>query len=398
MTRRRGAAALLAAAALGWSAPAAAQTRAERAAARAAARARAEAEWRTSFLVYPMWDGLEGFSGYLTISRRLPPRRNPIPTVATFELAAHISTSGTRGVQFAFDAPGRWPGWRVLGLVAADRAQRAPYFGLGNAPDDSVPQSRRFYRYSLVRYTGFAALQRTLAPHLRAHAGVQARQYRALPLAGDTTLLGTDLAAGAAADTGSRTGVELRAGLMYDTRDEEASPSRGLFLEALVGRGVTSLAYTRYAFGAREFIPLGELTTLGFRQGVELAGGDMPFYVMYERFTSWRPEDGFGGPTSLRNHLPGRFLAPNRAIVSADLRYKKIDVPIPTSPFRVWLIGFADAGRLWLAGERPSLDSLHWDVGVGALLQFSKSSMFGLNIGMSRIDGFEFGSAISFGF
>ncbi|OGU01644.1 MAG: hypothetical protein A2085_06620 [Gemmatimonadetes bacterium GWC2_71_10] len=391
MTWRAGAAALVAAALL-TAAPAAAQS------ARNERRDLAAAEWRTSLLVYPLWDALDGVSGYVAIGRRLPPRRGPFPTTAGFELAGRLSTSGSRGLLVAFDAPGLWPGWRVLGIVAADRFQRAPYFGLGNAPDDSVPQSRRFYRYSLRRYSGFAAVQRDLVRHLRAHAGVQVRAYRALPLEGDPTLLAADLATGAAADTGSRSGTELRLGLLYDTRDEEASPSRGVFLEALIARGMADLAYDRYLLSAREFIPLGEYTTLGFRQSLELAGGAMPFYVMYERFTSWRPEDGFGGPTSLRNHLPGRFLAPNRAMVSADLRFKKIDVPIAASPFRLWYVAFADAGRLWLDGERPSLSGLHWDAGVGAIAQFSKSAMFGLNIGFSGIDGFEFGGAISFGF
>lgn len=394
MTWRAGAAALLAAVLLTTAtAPAAAQS-----ASRDRRREAAEAEWRTSLLLYPMYDALEGVSGYTAFGRRLPPRRGPAPITAAFELLGRISSSGSRGAQVAFDAPGLWSGWRVLAIVAADRFQRAPYFGLGNTPHDSVPKLRRFYRYSLRRYSAFGVLQREVLPHLRAHAGVQLRAYRALPLAGDPTLLAADLAAGVVADTGARSGVELRLGLLYDTRDEEASPSRGVFLEALTARGMSDLAYDRYLLSAREFIPLGEYTTLGLRQSLELAGGALPFFVMYERFTSWRPEDGFGGPTSLRNHLPGRFLAPNRAIVSADLRFKKIDLPLPATPLRIWYVAFADAGRLWLDGERASLDGLHWDVGVGAIAQFSKSAMFGLNVGLSRIDGFEFGSAISFGF
>jgi outer membrane protein assembly factor BamA len=366
-------------------------TRAERAAA-------TEREWRPTFLVYPLYDGLEGLSGYVVLGRRLPARRGPIANTAGWDVSAGISTSGSRSLHFTFDAPGWWPRWRLLAIVGAGRLQRAPFFGLGNAPHDSTPDSRRFYTYSLRRYTAFGAMQREVVPHVRALAVIQLRHYRALPLSEDTTLLGRQLAAGATLDTGAASGAELRAGLLYDTRDEEVSPSRGVLVEALVGRGLADLAYTRYALGARLFIPVGEMTTIGLRQSVELADGALPFYVMYERLTSWRPEDGFGGPTTLRSHLPGRFLAPNRAVLSAEIRYRKIDVPIPTSPFRIWFVGFADAGRVWMDGQSPSVADLHWDAGVGAFVQFSKSTLFGLNIGMSRVDGFEFGSAISFGF
>lgn len=360
-------------------------------------RAAAEKDWRPSFLAYPMYDGLEGLSGYVVVGRRLPARRGPIPNTAGWDVAAGISTSGSRSLTFTFDAPGWWPKWRLVTILAADRLQRAPYFGLGNTPHDSAPDSRRFYTYSLRRYTAFGAVQRELLPHLRALAGLQLRHYRAVPLGEDTTLLGRQLAAGAPLDTGARSGAELRGGLLYDTRDEEASPTRGVFLEALAAHSL-GLGYTRWLLDARQFIPIGEMTTLGLRQSVELAEGDLPFYVMYERLTSWRPEDGFGGPTTLRNHLPGRFLAPNRAVVSADIRYRKVEVPIPTSPFRIWFVGFADAGRLWMTGESPDLKGLHWDGGVGLFAQFSKSTVIGLNVGVSRVDGFEFGTSMGFAY
>jgi hypothetical protein len=64
-----------------------------------------------------------------------------------------------------------------------------------------------------------------------------------------------------------------------------------------------------------------------------------------------------------------------------DLRKKIVDIPFPTSPFRVWVLGFADAGRLWRTGESPSFHGLHWSGGVGGRLQISKATMFGLDLG-----------------
>lgn len=370
------------------------------------AHAQSDEPWILRWMAFPAYNSLEGLSANGLVARRKPPDVGPIPATAGIELTGRVSKSGTRGVQLGFDYPGLWDGWRLLAIAGAERAVRSPYYGLGNNSErnDSLEEVNgpiHYNRYALLRTTGLLTVQRRITGPLRLLVGAQWRHYRALPLSGVQTKLGDDVAAGLTSDTGRADGLEARAGLLFDTRDEEASPSTGLFLEALVGRGMEgpgSLAYTRYGLSAREFFSIGEFTVLALRQTLELADGAIPFYVAYERITSWRPDDGFGGPTSLRAHLPGRFLAPNRAVASVDLRYKKIDVPLPRSPFRVWLLAFADAGRLWNDGESPAFSGLHVDGGVGFRLQFSKGTLFGLDLGSSNDSPFEFASAVSFAF
>jgi outer membrane protein assembly factor BamA len=200
--------------------------------------------------------------------------------------------------------------------------------------------------------------------------------------------------------SGSANGAELRAGLLFDTRREEATPTQGVFLEAMVAQSVGSAEYRRYLLSAREFFPLGEWEqwVLGFRQTTELASGSLPSYIAYERLTTWYPEDGFGGPTSIRLYSTGRYLANNRVVASADLRYKLLDVPYPTSPVRVWLLAFGDVGRLWDPGETPNLRALHWASGVGGRIQISKGTLIGVDLGLNDQDGFAFTIGTSFGF
>ncbi len=362
--------------------------------------------WLFKWFVYPAYNSLEKVSGNVALSYRLPPRRGPEPATGGFELTGRISSAGTRAAQLAADFPGLWRRWRLLAIVAAERANRAPYYGLGNDTelDDSAEAANGdvfYHRYRLIRTTGFLAAQRDLTPRVRLHLGLQARHYRARANEG-ATRLGEDIAAGVVGDTGSTGGVELRTGILYDTRDEEATPSRGVFLEALVGRGVAgtvgSFSYTRWAFGAREFVPLGEFTTLGLRQQVELAGGGMPFFIAYERLTSWRPDEGFGGGTTLRANLPGRWLAPNRMLASVDLRYKKYDIPFPRSPVRFWLVAFTDVGVVWDRGQQPDLGGLHGGVGGGFRLQYSKGGLFGIDLGWSPDARFEFATAFQFAY
>jgi len=288
-------------------------------------------------------------------------------------------------------------------MAGSLRGQRAPYFGLGNrsAIVDSLDRAygEAYNTYALLRTTALAAVRRRVAGPLHLQAGVQWRHYRAQALPNRHSHLGDDLAGGVPLDTGASNGLELRAALLFDTRDEEASPARGVFVEALYARGLKGagdFAYTRYGLGLREFVPLTEFTTLALRQSVELSDGTLPFYVADERMTSWRPEDGFGGVTSLRAHLPGRFTAPNKALVSADLRYRNWDFWVtPTTPVRLYFLVFADVGRVWGAGETFALSHLHAGGGVGTRLQVGRGGFFGFDLGWSPDAHLTFTTAVS---
>ncbi len=358
--------------------------------------------FRFQLLPYPTWDGDEGLAGHLIAGWRRGANRLPPPVAEAIEINADAAQSGTRGISVTWDASSRWPGWRFLAHGSANRFRRTPYFGIGNESvyDDSLHALYpRFYQYELLRTGLTLAAQRRLRGPVRGLVAVQARHYRARML--DTaTAYARDLAAGVAADSGSSDGVELRAGLVYDTRREEASPSQGALLEAMSAWSVRGRSYRRTLLSARAFLPFGEWEqyVLAFRQTVELASDTLPFFVAYERLTTWRPEDGFGGPTSIRLYTRGRFLGDNRAVISADFRYKWVDVPAPTSPFRVWLLAFADAGRLWGVGEGPDLRGLHWSGGVGARLQFGKGGFFGIDVGSTDETAVTFAVGTVFGF
>jgi outer membrane protein assembly factor BamA len=362
-------------------------------------------EWLDNWILYPAYNSLERLSANGVLAWRRPPRVGPEPFTATLELQGRLSTSGTRSLAALYDAPGLYRNWRILAMGSATRATRAPYYGIGNTSiNDSAEAANGdtlYNRYRLLRSTLHGAVQRKLGGNFRAYGALQWRHFAARPNEG-TTRLGEDLAGGVVADSGSSDNLELRIGLLYDTRDEEETPQRGIFLEAVGSRGLRALggdyAHGRAMLGARGFVPIGESTTLALRSQVELADRDIPFFMMYERVTSWRPDDGFGGLTTLRANLPGRWLAPNRALASVDIRYRKIDVPLPRNPVRIWLVAFADAGVVWLGADRPEWRNLQGGAGVGARFQYSKSGMFGLDLGYSRDARFEFATAFQFAY
>jgi len=353
-------------------------------------------------LPYPTYDADEGLQGHLLAAFRRPANRLPPPVSEMVSLDARIATSGTRGALLAYDRSGRTIHWRLYTLLGAERLRRAPYYGVGNDAfinDSTQSLFPHYYRYQLLRTTAYVAYQHMLgSPHLRIHLAAQARHYAADPLE-DSTLFAADVRGGTLSDSGTASTAELRLGLLWDTRDEEASPSRGVLLETMAARALGDNDYTRYLVGARVFVPLDEFESwvLGLRQTTELASGTVPFYVAYERLTTWYLEDGFGGDRSLRLQPPGRYVAPNRVVVSADLRHKVLDVPYPASPFRLWMLGFGDIGRLWNAGETPQLRGLHWSAGLGGRAQFAKGTLFGVDIGASDA-GFGFAISTMFAF
>ena len=376
----------------------------------AATRARAQVPqepWSFYLLPLPTYNSLEGLGVALSGGwwKSAPP--GPIPTGVSINPNASISSSGTRTLGLTYNNEGRVPGWRFLARAGYERFQRAPYFGLGNASvvSDSLESANggesHYYRYSLTRTTALAAIERQVAGPLRIHVGAQYRHYRALPLTGAPTALGSDLAAGATSDTGSTTSLEIRGAIILDTRDQEASASRGIFLEAIGARaleGAGDFDYTRWAFGAREYLPVGLETVLAFRQSLQIAQGHVPFYVAYERLTEWLPEDGFGGATTLRENIQGRWLGPDNALASVDLRYKYWDGAIGSSPFRLWLLLHADAGRVWEESQRFQWSDLHSGYGAGAIAQLGRASFFGFDLGWSPDAHLQFSIATTLGY
>jgi outer membrane protein assembly factor BamA len=365
--------------------------------------------WTFYLLPYPGYNSLEGLSINLSGGWRKSAPKGPIPVGLSIEPYVSLATSGSRTFSLTWENSGRIPGWRLLAIAGYEHLTRAPYFGLGNASvvDDSLESANggdaHYYRYGLTRTTGLAAIQRRIIGPLRLDLGAQWRRYRVAPLGGAPTALGADLARGVTADTGAHTGVEVRGALILDTRDEEASASHGMLLQAVVAQaleGAGDFKYTRWGADAREYLSLAADSTLvlTLRQAVEMTHGALPFFIAYERLTTWRPEDGFGGTTTLRENLPGRWLGPNDALASIDLRYKWWDMAIGLTPIRLWLVVHADAGRVWGENERFRWSDLHSGYGGGAIAQLGRASFFGLEIGYSPDAHFQFTTTVTLGY
>jgi hypothetical protein len=351
--------------------------------------------WRRGFAVDVPVGGQQGLGLGLGLVYRAPERPGPVPLRAELKLMGRYGITGSGDLRAHFLAPALVAGWRFFLLASSERMLRTPYFGPDNKElvEDSLKErySILYYRYALLRSTGYAAAQRHVAGPFWLHVAFQARHYRTSAIAEQPTLFAQDVAAGRVDDTTRYTGLESRFGFVIDTRDDWMAAKRGAFVEALVSvgrlrddsRGVDH-DYHRYLVALREFIPLGERerTVLALRQRLVLPSLNLPYFLAYEQITTGLPDDQVVGPRSIRLHAGGNQVASVQAFLSVDVRREAAILRAdPMNPVRLWWLVLADAG---LFGERDqSVSELRreWTIGLGGRAQFARRTLLGMDVG-----------------
>ncbi|MHC1776869.1 MAG: BamA/TamA family outer membrane protein [Lentimicrobium sp.] len=142
--------------------------------------------------------------------------------------------------------------------------------------------------------------------------------------------VGWGMIPGEEADGGIHNFVKL--GLVYDTRDNEANPNKGIWTELVMMTaprflGNTETAYTKLAITHRQYITLKrDVLTFAYRLGWQgTIDGHVPFYMqpyMVNTFTRTTKNDGLGGARSLRGILRNRIVGDDFVYGNFELRYK----------------------------------------------------------------------------
>lgn len=156
--------------------------------------------------------------------------------------------------------------------------------------------------------------------------------------------------------------IGLRGYARWDARDVAANPRRGFLVE--VGGDVVPALWdaedsfsSAYATASTYITPGG-----GSNPTLALRAGGRHVWGLFPYFESAR----IGGEGTLRGYSDGRFLGDAALFGSAELR-----VPVARAklivPGRIGLLGFADAGRVFLDGE----SSKDWHEAFGGGLWFS---------------------------
>lgn len=147
----------------------------------------------------------------------------------------------------------------------------------------------------------------------------------------------------------------LKAGLVYDTRDNEPNPFRGMWTELQLHYVPSFLSNTNYSYARlilthrQYFTMIPEWMSLAYRLSYQgKVGGEMPFYMMPYLFNT-APKlttDGVGGAKTVRGVLRNRIVGDGFAYGNVELRGKVLKTKLFKQNFYIALSAFADAGMV----------------------------------------------------
>lgn len=264
------------------------------------------------------------------------------------------------------------------------------YYGLGNASiyeaESLVPSPPRFFEYGRRSPAVRTQSRLTLA---RGHFALLGLSYTHnwidVPADGK---LATDMRSGSAAvkEVLGRTdphGVaRFEYGYIYDTRENEVSPTKGAFHQATFrlspgSQGsILPYQYAQANFIVRFYQKLGTpRLVLATRVIADFFFGDTPFYEL----TRYEDSNAIGGASGVRGVPAQRYYGKAKVLGNIEVRADFFDFRISHKKFSLGGVAFFDAGRLWADYvSHPELDGtgLGLKYGVGGGLRIKSGTSF----------------------
>jgi outer membrane protein assembly factor BamA len=266
------------------------------------------------------------------------------------------------------------------------------YYGLGNASsiDEGVDPSDPFFEHARTHPTARATFEYRVKPFAFSWGASYTQNWFEVP---EGTRLASDIASPDAhvrelvegADTHGA--PEFSVGVAWDTRDDETSPVRGLYI-------TEQLDVTPFTFGAVDYrfarldtavhmfvplIPRDRRLVFAARVANDLLFGDPPFFELPRYGDTF----AIGGAKGVRG-VPGqRYYGKIKAFSNFELRSELFSAKILGEERRFGVVGFADFGRLWADYRRdPELDGtgLGLKYGLGGGLRVASGQTFVLRL------------------
>ena len=209
-------------------------------------------------------------------------------------------------------------------------------------------------------------------------------------------------------EAGGGTLTFLKLGLIYDTRDNEAAPNKGIWSEVLVMLAPTFLGNSPYAFVKlavthRQFVSLvKKYLVFAYRLNYQgTIGGTSPYYIDPYMFTSWSlstKPDGLGGARTMRGILRDRVVGDGVVLGNIELRWKFWRTHFLKQNLYFGLVGFLDGGMVVQYRKvykdliplslqpfyfNTSSDGMHFSTGLGLRLALNENFVLTVDYGFA---------------
>jgi hypothetical protein len=160
-----------------------------------------------------------------------------------------------------------------------------------------------------------------------------------------------------------------RGGLMWDSRDVENAPSRGIWAEAFMEWAPkwmgTNKPYGHWYFVWRNYLPLsGERLVFAYRANIQGFIGKPAFYALpFEHVLGpGYDRDGFGGYRTIRGLMRNRIQGKTVCYFNTELRWRFLDLVVFNQNLTLGANAFFDGGRVLQQYTDVSVSSAVWSV------------------------------------
>ena len=241
----------------------------------------------------------------------------------------------------------------------------SPYFGPSFGPSfgHNEGEKSEFYWMRRNQFRLVTSVQRRITGNLHWAAGfgyynivtgnVNLEGYN-----GENTLYQWYRRAGLIRDNEAHGGnvLQLKAGLVYDTRDHDSDPTRGVNIEAtLVGapdiidrKGYSNLGFT---FVGSQYVPVWkDKLTFAYRLGIQTKlAGEIPYYFINNLNTLFFRKvytEGLGGNASVRGINRNGVIGNGMAWLNTEFRWRIVNFRFINQNFHIALNPFFDMGQV----------------------------------------------------
>lgn len=181
----------------------------------------------------------------------------------------------------------------------------------------------------------------------------------------------------------------LKAGLVYDTRDNEPNPMKGIWTEAFVfgapGFLGAESGFAKFNITHRQYFTLIP-RDLSFAYRVSYQGtlgGSVPFYYQTQIETSQMKDQlGLGGSKTLRGVMRNRVVGDGFAYANAELRWKAVHFNFINQKFYIGVNGFFDCGQVLQKVDVESKIAHRSDIPQADYFDFSGGEKLHMSYGL----------------
>ena len=211
----------------------------------------------------------------------------------------------------------------------------------------------------------------------------------------DSSYLHKEYLAGNISGFGNNRISLLQTGIIYDTRNLETDPSRGIFAEITNELSSKALG-SQYNFnktflhvnGYYSLLPrVLKKTVLCGSFGIGNTIGNAPFFEYPDVWSSEGDIDALGGSRTLRGYKQARFAASVIQYMNIELRYRFLKLKVLKQNLAFSAVPFFDQGGVWDDLSRLNhLENLRYSEGLGLRVVWNTNTVLRFDYAISKED------------